>query len=131
MEHPVTDTQLADTANTVLLKILEYLEAGESFAQEQTPLLVQEVLDYNILISGTYVTIGAFLMIWAIVGFVWLYQIVAKKQSNAVFEGTLGMISGLAACIGPPVFFTYLPPLLKVLMAPRLFLLEYFRALIG
>ncbi len=122
---------LAQLGAETLARIGEYVEATENFAVEQAPLLVQEIIQYAVtinsvaaVISGLFVVAGVWLVRKALV----LDEGNTYSSDRAVVYNVVGIITGSVALL-----FTVISvvSLIKPLMAPRLFLLDYFRALAG
>ncbi len=151
---PTANQQLAITANQALDKVVQYLESVESFAVEQAPLLVQEVLRFEILTRGFWLFFGIALLVWCFIGLRWSFRKAEQriKRSNEhtnslrehqksgyntqdlIFEFchyAIPVSGGAAGFVGLIMACSSIEPFIKVLIAPRLFLLEYFRALVG
>jgi hypothetical protein len=115
------------------------------FAYEQAPMLVREIISYNIVINGTYVFLS--FVLFALAGFLlkisrkmykenmqeWKSQgspYISKDsyEFSPIMLGTFGFVLPLVA--GLALFFANIGALLKVVFAPRLFLLEYISTLV-
>jgi len=146
--------QLASTANQALGKVLQYLESAEAFAIEQAPLLVQEVLRFEVLTRGFWLLFGIALLIWCPIGLRFAFRKAdqrikridahyrtLKEDRNSDYDTVetiftlthygVPISAAISGVTGLVMALCSLEPFIKVLIAPRLFLLEYFRALVG
>lgn len=129
--------------NSALFKIGEWVETTESFAVEQTPILVQEILWWGIASAGFWVVFGIILMLCnplvrASFGKIkelkeYGNRIGAALNDKGVFGSfALALFGGiLLPALG---FFTIVcnvMGILKPIIAPRLYLIEYFKDLVG
>lgn len=111
-------------------KILAWAETTEAFVIEQAPLVVQELILYQRTWLLVYL-----LICWALAGCLiawsrWLWKTIdrADDRADRVFgSGALGIFGGLVFFVSTLIITE---PLLKVWLAPRLFVLEYLRELI-
>ena len=153
----VDKEQLVETANSALLKVLQYLESAETFAGEQVPLLVEEVLHYTIFMHSVKFAIGALLLSWGVFAIRWARRnaearmsqieehtcILKRERLNrdertqdtedvifSLFHYGVPISGVFTLVIGLLMFVGHAFALVKPLIAPRLFLLDYFRALI-
>lgn len=118
-------------AEQQLNELVEYIStsvktAGD-FVMEQRPLLVQEILTYNGIVSGGLSLLGSILFIIAIIGLLKINWERIKEVDGAVLvQFSLSMLSIL---ISPFVFWYNIFTFLKITFAPRLYLLEYVKDL--
>lgn len=107
-------------------KVLEYLEATEGFAIEQAPLLAQEILSWGLTLGVAGVSIS--LIITALIWILGLKIKAACKEDNphwgkddeAFSFAMMLLVSGLP-CI---LLAAGMSTVLKVLVAPRLYIIE-------
>ena len=102
------------------------IDAGKNaadFAVEQAPLLVREIISYNIAINGLWVAIG--------VAVLFSLKPLGKKAKAMIKNGDEELVIPLCIFFGIAILFIVLfsvarlPYLLKAIFAPRLFLIEY------
>lgn len=154
----VTSEQLLGTANQSLLKALEYLESAETFVGTQVPLLIQETLLYEKVSETLNVTFGLALLYWCYRGFKISYGKAqelmeraddhhtalkkARREEGKNDYDTVDVIftfghyarpisAVIAGLVGTLFMLIHTYHLIKVFVAPRAFLLEHFRALLG
>lgn len=133
-----------DSLTSFIERMLEGMERGANFAGEQIPLLVQEILIWN----------GVFHGAWALIGLVMVFVLArffrghAEKlaawhgdwhslddQMRARFWNDKSNLSALQSVtviakygsigVGALLFFVNIFVTLKIILAPRLYLLEY------
>jgi hypothetical protein len=109
-------------------KVMEYVEAGEGFLQEQTPLLVREIIVYEI---GFHTFFALFFLVLIFVGVwstrkAWVWSKDPKHQcyNDQEWSKAWGMLSILLACVSFMFMIRNLVSSIKPILAPRLFLLE-------
>lgn len=115
------------------------------FVMEQSPLLVKEILWYNGAISGLYLFFGILVFLFFLMFEIKLYKSAVKsreKYDHGKFYHTwgenegfvyamTGTLSGvLLLAISSGLFFSNIGTFIKVVVAPRLYLLEYFSSLV-
>lgn len=118
--------RLIDSAD----KIQQWIESTEAFLTEQTPLLVQEVLLYHTFLYGS--SMAASLVLFVILLWSAKKMTQNKKRSEEPefdFGAFIFVLLGVLASFIS--FFVFLVKLTKVLVAPRLFILEYVGGLIS
>lgn len=113
-------------------KVASYVEAGAEFAVAQAPLLVREIINWEIAFRcgvAFVALVGFALGLWA---FRYIYaQAHSDRYQRYSDSAVLGMVAaGGVAVGGLATFVCNTFALVKVLVAPRLFLLEYFSNLV-
>lgn len=122
--------------------ILGYVERSAEFVGEQAPLIVSELLRYNAIKYGVLMV-----CLWAAaagvlcVGRRWESRMLAQARriSDPVWQRVnleneaeaLRNLSYVASCVFLAFSLSVLFRLLKVVVAPRLFVLDYLRAVVG
>lgn len=104
-----------------LAKALAYIEATESFVVEQAPLLVQEVLRYGLFNSLFWAGFWAVAFSGVLWSAVRMYKLLYNENGDELVGVAVGIFPGggcLAGC------FINLFVAVKILIAPRLYLLE-------
>lgn len=133
---------ITERLNNAMLKIGTWVEATESFAVEQTPLLVQEIIWWGIIGHGYWLVFG--LMLLSALPLTLLYlrrsselQEYSHKLMGALNEEgdpgdcPIAIIGGfILPIIGFLCVVTNIMATLKPLITPRLYLIEYFQQLV-
>lgn len=108
-----------------------------AFAQEQAPELVREVLVYHTAVDATWIILGLIVMIGANMGRAKLWQCYLREKEfgdTCSTQGDWQFSAIMASCIGGFIGGVMILPnlfhLIKVVFAPRMFLIEYVSALI-
>ncbi len=144
--------------NAALSKVGEWVEATETLAAEQMPLLVQEIIWFEVVDRGFWVVLGVIGLLWGAFAFRWSIRnaqtrIAAeeahtkaltriKDDRNEYSAETVDcaftalhyavpISGGIFGLLGLFWFLCNVIDMLKPLVAPRLFLIEYFRQLTG
>lgn len=112
----------------ILRKTLEWLKEAESFAVEQAPLLVEEVLWFE--------TITHFLYCFMFLGFVGIttyciHLIAVSDGLKGNEEATFGCFLMLLDVVFSIGIVYNLVTILQIQVAPRLFLIEYFSDMVS
>ena len=115
--------QLTQLATQGFNTALQYLQATEVFVAEQAPLLVQEVLMFELAKAIVWLTIWLLL----VVGFL----IATIKVYKDVKEGEVIVIVSIQLILSTVGVVDQLFTLLKIVFAPRLYLIEQFRQLMN
>lgn len=123
-----------------LSAILAYVEQGAAFAAEQAPLVVQEIIAWGIYGNAISLVLYATLMVvcgrYAIHGIGYAVKD-AKKSYSEQSEGlqVFYAITGGISTLGVPIFGVLAIEsafhLAKVLVAPRLYVIQYLGSVIN
>lgn len=145
------------TLNAAIQKALEYVEAAEPFVASEMPKLAQEAVRFQIVTGGGCVALAVLLICWGIFAWRWSIRGAVERLAqiddhDEALNGPFKHLTGpgkaddaafrilhygipasglLGAFIGVLMFFGNITELLKPLIAPRMYLIEYFRTLIG
>lgn len=115
---------LVDITKVGLSKAVEVLQA-------EAPELVREIINYHLILKSLGVFFGLSFLIIAILCFRYINKLGSSLDLNNnichVFSLTGCIIGG---AISTPIIITNLFYLLKILVAPRLFLIQYISDLI-
>jgi hypothetical protein len=144
--------------NGAMDKVGGWVESTEQFAVAQAPLLVQEILYWEIAFQAFLVSLGIFMMSYALWGWRWSYRegkkhLLLAEQHKEVLQGerdrmrqsrygtedaifsfthyAIPVSAAILGVVGVIMFLVNIPGLIKPLVAPRLFLIEYFRAFVS
>ena len=104
-------------------KIIEALESGIDFAGEQAPIFIQEVLTYAMIHHIIWI-LGFSIMFFICIYVTWCANIKRHNQTYMEDWGIGSFIAGLVSVI--PLFglISHISSLTKVIIAPRLYLIE-------
>ena len=124
-------TEKVDFLNKLTEKALKYLESAEAFAKDNIPSFIEEILLYKVYEEGLDCVWGLFVIMLGILG---LYLFIRKdKDGKRLVNSEAGVMIisvGLAPLVlGIIMFFDGLLDVIKIHIAPRMYLLEYFRDL--
>ncbi len=109
-------------------KLIQWLEATEVFAQEQVPLVLQEILTWEFAAAITsmsliFVAISAYLIFIA----------TAKKplvEEDCTPKGVVTLVGVVFSAVLVVVFIANIYNALQIHFAPRVYLIEYMRGLV-
>lgn len=121
--------------NAAIAHIGEWVETGEAFATEQVPLLVTEIIYWGVAEAGFWVVLGTiFLLVSAFTFRFGSKRWAAWSQLDSDDEFGHKMptcvITIFGTAIGFLMFTCNIMDMLKPLVAPRLYLIEYFQQLV-
>lgn len=134
--------QVSEALAEILQFLKDGLESGVEFASEQAPILIQEILSWGIVINtaalllSLSIPLTALIICWRVR--VWLTHTCECTQ----WKETIGSDQETAWILGhwvipvASVMWTvaalssYMPTILKIMVAPRLYLIEQVRHLI-
>jgi hypothetical protein len=102
--------------------VKEYLAMGKDFAAEQTPLVIEELVKFNLWYSGMIIGIFIFsFILW--IGSTLLCIYFTDKHSDAA--GWPFFIGGVFSAVTFIMALGQVKPFIMCLTAPRLFVIEY------
>lgn len=109
--------------------LLEWLQKIEKFTAEQTPLLIQEILDYNFYMAAMLVGFFAAFTIVAAVCTIVTAKSFHKSYNNDDWVAVtfIGLIVTGTSLI--PLLYN-VNAVLKIWLAPRLYMIEYVSSLL-
>ena len=113
-------------------EILNYIHNGiknaGDFVVEQTPLLIQEILTYNLIFHGSLVGVGVFIIFVAICFSLYFIRKIDWKDDNHVIPFVIfnAFVWFVSLCL----VFKNIFVVVKIYFAPRIYLLEYVSDLI-
>ena len=102
-------------------KVLSWLQSGEEFAIEQAPQLCSEIIAWEIVSSILGIAIGIVVLAVAIR---WMYIGYSRDEEDPISEGIFVIGLGLFT-VGSAPFLVNLFFLLRVLISPRLVIVQY------
>ena len=113
------DKQILDAFAT---EMLELLQTGSEFMGEQAPMVCQELLRYHLATSLLGVAVGMTLFG---VGR-WAFKKLSPIDGEAayVLTGIIWVVAGIIGLINMMI-------MLKIIIAPRVFLIDYFTELVA
>jgi len=116
--------------NKFLTEMGELLKSAKDFTVDQAPQVAKEILRYNLASSVAYFLLGVALLVAAAKTF----KVLRKFQDDAGDYDVLPIFAWgayiLSIIAGVCMFFCNLSSILKITLAPRLYLIEYFAALV-
>ncbi len=125
---------ITERLNAAMAKIGEWVEQAEGFATEQTPLLVKEIVWWGAADGGYWVAFG---VLFLTIAFLWSFfcykrwEVIREMPHDAgeAMRFFAFAVPILTAILGFLFVMVNIMSMLKPLVAPRLYLIEYFRAL--
>lgn len=129
--------------NAAMSKVGQWVEATENLAAEQAPLLVKEIVYWGIAEPGFGVGMGILFLLTSPLTLWYLSRSktlpegrkcmsAALDDQGSGFDIAFSIIGGIVLpIIGFIIFCTNIMSFLKPIVAPRVFLIEYFRQLAG
>ncbi len=133
---------ITERLNGAMLKMGTWVEATESFAVEQTPLLVQEIIWWGLLDSGYWLVFGLVCVSFLPGTLLYLRRspklkdhphklVAAFNEEGDGADLLVSMMGGLLMpFIGILALLMNTMDFLKPLVTPRLYLIEYFQQLV-
>ena len=123
--------ELIKQANAVLPAIIDRLAKAEDFVIEQAPLVIQELLTWNFVISLLWHIVG-----WVLLSTIFLYskklwefrgeeELESKGTAQEGFATVLTIIVYVAHVFFSSLFIFSNLDWLKIWIAPRVWLIEY------
>ena len=110
-------------------KALLYLQNTEDFLVEQVPDYMSQVLEYHFYSGVIYLSIGTILLLSVIPSMIIVYKEDKKQSAKCndflLIGGTLYTLFGLST--GIMCFALNFSNTLKIFLAPKMFLVEYFQ----
>jgi hypothetical protein len=107
-----------------LVEMGKVLEQAKDFSMEQLPLSAKEILHYSIAIDCMWLAFGLILLGIDYIAFIYIRNAINKDYENDGREA-IYLAPLLLSIPGLIVTFTSVADLLKVVFAPRVYLLEY------
>ncbi len=109
--------------NEFAAEMLKLLQDGSQFIGEQAPIVCQEILRYNLRLSLLGTLVG---IVWGAFGY-WSFKKLLPGYAGWIEEPPYPhMAAGVCWIISLTALAYHVPNLFKVLLAPRLYLLDYF-----
>ena len=107
--------------------VKEYLVKGAEFASEQTPLVIEELIRFNLIYSGVWLLFGIFFLVACVPLAKKSIEYIQKDEPVGVI---MGVMCGLSPLIGSFIVIENIRTFTMCLTAPRLFVIEYLGKLI-
>lgn len=119
--------ELQKTLSTYLTRLLEVVEKGAEWAGDQIPLVIQEKLAYDFWSAAAWTTLSIVLI--PLIVYFW-YKINKHEDwdEDCVGPTSIAGVPIFLALIA--IFCCNLPIMLKIWIAPRLYILEWVRTLV-
>lgn len=108
--------------------VKEYVTKGASFAKDQAPLIVEEIIRFNLFYSGMFLLISILLLCLNIP----LYRVFryGLKGDNDNILMPAVVTSIFLTPVGVAIFCYHIRDFVMCLVAPRLFIIEYLKVLL-
>lgn len=123
-----------DLTTELINEILTILKSTKSFVVNQMPDVVQQILHWSIAESALLILIGLGMFVGAVWGLIKIRQKWKDRANHYDDDEFLFIISAIGCVCGGfvsvPIFFINLFSLVKILVAPKIYLLEYFTGLL-
>lgn len=126
--------KIADNIDLITKKLIEATEKTVDFGSDQIPILIQEILNWGVVSNSLDCLMALFFIIIGIYGIKKTYPVYKQLEVENELDsipfafGLMGL--GAVSVIGVFSLFCNFSLVLKVLFAPRLYLLEYLSTLI-
>ena len=114
----------------VLPKVLKFVERSAEFVGDQAPLLVSEILNYNLVREGALSLLGLTFLVIGLWSCKEMRREYAKKEPICDKIGLLCAVTGLGVIVGTTMFCAHILDVAKVLVAPRLYVIDYLRGIL-
>jgi hypothetical protein len=112
---------LEQQLSVILDKALNVAEKSGEFVIEQAPLLLQEFYRWHIVSH----TMGAFIFLTTLIPFIYLYK-KAEWVAEPNFIDFMAIMFGVGSAVTIIVSAIHVYKLVFILVAPKLYLIEYF-----
>jgi len=134
--------EIMDQVNVLLKEMVELLKQGKQFAEEEIPLVLQEFLTWELTSSIMWIVVGIiFFLVGRYLPYAWLY----KEQNNADDDkffnrycnrGKANTVTAfiffiILGAIGACITISNLFATIKIIIAPRVYLIEWANSLIS
>jgi len=122
-----TTNKLVEMVAPVLEKAVAALERGADWMAGEIPAVIQELLLWKMWESGVLAVIGLVLSVLLVWGYskLWKYAKRDYDPFQLSYVPVGGAITGLILIVTGTVFLGNLLELIKIVVAPRVWLLEY------
>ena len=102
-----------------LLNLMKELENGIEFTKEQAPIVIQQLLTYDLTVAYVMLALSLLVMTVCIVSIYNFHEIMGDGVA----------LLGLVTFIGGIVLVVQISSIMKISIAPNLYVLDYIRAL--
>lgn len=109
--------------NKFLLEMVKLLETAKDFAMAQAPEICREVIKYNTVMGGLWLSSA---VVFGLVAYKWGRKVFKNEEHSDAFV-PVTIISGFLSIL---IFAVNISDFIKVLFAPKLYLIEYFASLV-
>ena len=116
------------TVDKFLTDMTEMLKNAKDFALEQLPIVAQEILKYNMAVSIVWSLVGATIL--AITSRFHIKTVIPAVTNDRDYA-PLYIFVIVGYIVGSLVFLLNLMEVLKITLAPRVYLLEYMASLLA
>ena len=114
--------ELEEQLSLVLKKALNVAEKSGEFVIEQAPLLLQEFYRWHI---ASHI-MGSLFFLLTLIPFIYFYKKTDWEEYDISFEGFMAIVFGCITVITLIVSIINIYQLVFIIVAPKLYLIEYF-----
>ena len=114
----------------VLPKVLKFVESSAEFVVDQVPLLVSEILNYNLVREGALSLLGLTFLVIGLWSCKEMRREYAKDEPLGDKVVVLSIVSLAGIILGCIIFCSHILGAAKVLLAPRLYVIDYLRGIL-
>lgn len=106
--------------------VKEYLTKGAAFAAQEAPLIVEEIVRFNLYYSGVWIVLAGISLFISLVFLVKAVIANEKRDSNATESWVAALlISCVPSFVLSIIAIAHFRDFIMCLTAPRLFMIEY------
>lgn len=118
-----------ETVKKLVDGLILAIQGTVNFVNVQLPDVVKQLLAYNAAMDWMWIIVGAVFMILATVMIIFSVKCYKNDNDNPICL-VFGFIAFICLLIGIPMLLCNIPDLLKIYLAPKLYLLDYLKTLI-
>ena len=123
---------LSSASETAIDKMTQWLEVAGQFAAEQTPLLVNEILKYNLVENVVWLLVSLAVAAAGVYSLRWWGKVLSYlKEDTGIFYALWLVASLVIFGVSLNAALSYFMTIFQIILAPRLYLLEEFVQLVA
>lgn len=117
------DPKLQQVVADYIQTLLAYTKQGIDFAKDQIPLVITEKLHFALAWNIVWLVAGIVIIVFG-------YALFRKAVKYDEWDTPLSLFALIIPAIGVGIFFSNLYYILMILLAPRLYIIEWITSLI-